>query len=206
MDTHQLAADEGRNGSDPRAALIRRHLGERSLVLVGLMGCGKSTVGRRLAARLDVPFVDADAEIERAAGKSIPEIFAQHGETYFRDGERRVIARLLRDGGRVLATGGGAYMEPSTRALIAARGLSVWLKAELDVLMRRVRKRGHRPLLQTADPEDTLRRLMAERYPVYAQADLTVASHEAPHETVVESVLAALAARAEAVLADESSS
>ena len=171
---------------------LRRGLRGRSLVLVGLMGCGKSTVGRRLAARLDLPFVDADAEIERAAGKTIPEIFAAHGEPYFRDGERRVIARVLAEGGHVLATGGGAFMDTTTRALVRARGISVWLKADLDVLMKRVRKRGNRPLLQTPDPEGAMRRLMDERYPVYAEADLTVHSHESPHEVVVDDVIAAV--------------
>lgn len=179
------SADHGR---------LRRGLRGRSLVLVGLMGCGKSTVGRRLANRLDLPFVDADTEIERAAGKAIPEIFATHGEAYFRDGERRVIARLLSEGGHVLATGGGAFMDPTTRALIRARGVSVWLKADLDVLMKRVRKRGNRPLLQTPDPEGAMRALMDERYPVYANADLTVHSHESPHEVVVDDVVAAVLA------------
>ncbi|MFC0284665.1 shikimate kinase [Camelimonas abortus] len=174
------------------AARIRRGLRGRSLVLVGLMGSGKSTVGRRLAARLELPFVDSDAEIEKAAGKTIPEIFATHGEAFFRDGERRVIARLLAEGGQVLATGGGAFMDPGTRALVRARGVSVWLKADLDVLMKRVRKRGGRPLLQAPDPEAVMRRLMEERYPVYATADITVESHESPHEVVVDAVIRAV--------------
>lgn len=171
---------------------LRRGLRGRSLVLVGLMGSGKSTVGRRLASRLDLPFVDADAEIERAAGKTIPEIFAAHGEPYFRDGERRVIARLLAEGGHVLATGGGAFMDTTTRALVRSRGVSVWLKADLDVLMKRVRKRGNRPLLQTPDPEGAMRQLMEVRYPVYAEADITVQSHDSPHEVVVDDVIAAV--------------
>lgn len=176
------------------AASIRAALGERSIVLVGLMGCGKSSVGKRLATALDIRFADADDEIERAAGKTIPEIFQDHGEAEFRDGERRVIARLLRDGPQVLATGGGAYMNAETRSRIAERGISVWLKAELPILMKRVRRRDNRPLLKTADPEARMRQLMTERYPVYALADITVESREVPHETMVEEILAALAA------------
>jgi shikimate kinase len=171
---------------------VRRRLGRRSVVLVGLMGAGKSTVGRRLAARLALPFTDADHEIEAAAGMTIPDIFALHGESYFRDGERRVIARLLRDGPMVLATGGGAYMDPQTRARIAETGVSVWLKADFDVLMRRVRKRQNRPLLQNPDPEATMRRLIEARYPVYAQADVMIESREIPHDRVVQDALFAL--------------
>ncbi|MCU0733038.1 MAG: shikimate kinase [Hyphomonas sp.] len=144
-------------------------LGERSIVLVGLMGCGKSSVGRRLASRLGIGFVDADEEIERVAAKTIVEIFADHGEAYFRDGERRVIGRLLASGPQVLATGGGAFINPETRAKIRERGVSVWLRAELPVLMRRVSKRDTRPLLKSGDPEATMRDLMAKRYPVYAE-------------------------------------
>ncbi|EJW13454.1 Shikimate kinase I [Rhodovulum sp. PH10] len=177
----------------PLAAAIVAGLGDRSLVLIGMMGAGKSSVGRRLAARLGLPFVDADTEIETAAGMSIPDIFATHGEAYFRAGEARVITRLLADGPRVLATGGGAFMNDGTRALIAARGVSVWLEAELDVLMRRIRRRSDRPLLKTPDPEATLSKLIAERYPVYAAADLTVQSREVPHEVIVEEVIAAVA-------------
>ncbi|MFA7638971.1 MAG: shikimate kinase, partial [Parvibaculum sp.] len=153
-------------------------LAERSIVLVGLMGAGKTTVGRRLAKRLDLPFRDADAEIEEAAGETIPEIFERHGEAAFRTGERRVIARLLGSEPHILATGGGAYMDPVTRANIAARGISIWLKADLDVLMKRIGKRGDRPLLQTGDPRATMKRLMDQRYPVYAQADITIESLE----------------------------
>jgi shikimate kinase len=176
-----------------RIAAIRDGLAGRSIVLVGLMGAGKSTIGRRLAARLDLPFVDLDNAIETAAGMTIPEIFAAHGEAFFRDGERRVLARLLGEGTRVLATGGGAFMNAESRERIAAMGISVWLKAELDVLMRRVRRRSNRPLLQTPDPEGTMRRLMEERYPVYATAALTVTSNDGPHEVVVEAVINALA-------------
>src|SRR5918992_1572516 len=138
------------SGSFAAEATVRQRLGGRSVVLVGLMGAGKSTVGRRLAARLDLPFKDADAEIEAAAGMSVSDIFAIHGESYFREGERRVIGRLLQEGPCVLATGGGAFMHPETRAWIAQNGISIWLKAEIDVLMRRVRKRSNRPLLKNA--------------------------------------------------------
>jgi shikimate kinase len=172
---------------------LRAALGQRAVVLVGMMGSGKSSVGRRLAGQLGLPFVDADAEIETAAGMSIPEIFAQRGESEFRDGERRVISRILTTRAPlVLATGGGAYMNAETRARIAELGISVWLKAEAEVLMRRVRKRSNRPLLQTADPEATMRRMLAEREPVYALADLTLISRDDPHDVVVEDALAAL--------------
>ena len=167
-------------------------LDRRAIVLVGLMGAGKTTVGRRLAHRLDLDFVDADAEIEKAAGESIPEIFKLRGEQVFREGERKVIARLLEDGPQVLATGGGAFMDPQTRAEIADKGISVWLKADIDVLMKRVSKRGNRPLLKTADPRATMEKLMVERYPVYAGADIIVESREGPHEAVVDAIIAAL--------------
>ncbi len=174
-------------------ATLRAALGERSVVLVGMMGSGKSSVGKRLGARLGLPFVDADTEIETAAGMSIPDIFAQRGETEFRDGERRVIARILTTRSPlVLATGGGAYMNAETRARIAELGISIWLKADFDVLMRRVRKRSNRPLLRTADPEGTMRRLLTEREPVYAQADITLISSDDPQEVVVDAALAEL--------------
>jgi len=169
-------------------------LGNRSIVLVGMMGVGKSSVGRRLAARLAIPFVDADAEIETAAGMSIADIFARHGEDYFRRGEARVIARLLESGPQVLATGGGAFMNPETRELVKARGVSIWQHADVDVLLRRTgKRRNERPLLQTGDPAETLRRLLAEREPVYAQADLTVHSRDIAHEAVVADAMTALA-------------
>ncbi|MCJ2006916.1 shikimate kinase [Methylobacterium sp. J-092] len=177
---------------DPIEARLRRALGSRSIVLVGLMGAGKSTVGRRLASRLGLIFKDADIEIEAAAGLTIPDIFAIYGEPSFRDGEERVISRLLRAGPLVLATGGGAFMRESTRARIAESGVSVWLKAELDVLMRRVRKRGNRPLLQTEDPERTMRDLMDLRHPVYAASDVTTLSRDVAHDRVVQDVLEAL--------------
>jgi shikimate kinase len=174
------------------ASRIRRGLGARSLVLVGMMGCGKSSVGKRIAQRLGLPFVDADNEIETAAAMSIADIFASRGEAEFREGEKRVIARLLAGPAVVLATGGGAFMNAETRGRIGQRAVSVWLKAEMDVLMRRVRKRATRPLLQTPDPEGTMRRLLAEREPVYALADLTVVSQDEPHEAMVDLVLQAL--------------
>ncbi|AMJ61937.1 shikimate kinase [Bosea sp. PAMC 26642] len=172
---------------------LRAALGQRAIVLVGMMGSGKSSVGRRLGARLGLSFVDADTEIETAAGMTIPEIFSQRGETEFRDGERRVISRILTTRAPlVLATGGGAYMNAETRGRIAELGISIWLRAEPDVLMRRVRKRSNRPLLQTADPDATLRRMLLEREPVYALADLTLTSRDVPHEVVVEDAILAL--------------
>ena len=177
---------------DRRAAALVQALGSRAIVLVGLMGSGKTSTGRCLARRLGLDFVDADCEIEWAAGMSITEIFERHGEAYFRDGERRVMSRLLAGGPKVIATGGGAFINDQTRAGIAASGLSIWLKADLDVLWRRVRRRSHRPLLKTANPEATLRALMEQRYPIYGRADLTVISRDGPHEAVVDDALAAL--------------
>jgi shikimate kinase len=176
----------------PEEAIVAA-LGKRAIVLIGMMGAGKSTVGRRLAARLGLGFVDADVEIESAAGMSIPDIFATHGEQAFRDGEVRVIARLLDGAPNVIATGGGAWMRPDTRERIRARGVSVWLKADADVLLRRVKRRSDRPLLQTADPAATIEKLVAERYPVYAEADLTLLSREVPHDRIVDECIAALA-------------
>jgi shikimate kinase len=172
---------------------IRQRLAQRNIVLIGLMGAGKTSVGRRLSERLFLRFLDADAEIERAAGKTIVDIFAEHGEAYFREGERRVIARLLEGQGQVIATGGGAYMNPETRALIRARGISIWLKADLHILMARVRKRANRPLLKTADPEATMRSLMDARYPVYAEADVAVESRDVSHDIVVAEAISGLA-------------
>ncbi len=193
-------AEHKTDDGDERLAAIRAALGPKSVVLIGLMGAGKTAVGRRLASRLDLPFVDADTEIEEAAGQSISEIFAEHGEAYFRQGERKVIARLLEAGPQVLATGGGAYMNADTRANIRKRGVSVWLKAELRVLMKRVGRRDNRPLLAGADPEAVMKKLMAERYPVYAEADVTVESRDVPHEVIVAAVIDALAAK---LLGDE---
>ena len=177
----------------PKAeSLVLERLAGRPIVLVGMMGAGKTTVGRRLAMRLGLPFTDSDAEIETAAGMSIADIFATHGEDEFRAGEARVIARLLREHQGVIATGGGAFVNADTRAAIKADAVSVWLKAEFDVLFARVSKRPTRPLLQTADPRGTLRDLMDKRYPLYALADITITSHDVPHDAVVADILAAL--------------
>ena len=175
-----------------QAKAIRQALGSRSIVMIGLMGCGKSSIGRRLAKRLGLSFVDGDDAIEAAAGKTVAEIFADHGEEDFREGERKVIARLLGAGPQVLATGGGAFMNEQTRENIAAAGISVWLKADLPILMQRVRKRSHRPLLRTADPEAVMRGLMTQRYPVYEQADVIIDSRDEPHEVVVNEIIRAL--------------
>ncbi|MCP5432861.1 MAG: shikimate kinase [Alphaproteobacteria bacterium] len=165
----------------------------RSIALVGMMGAGKSSIGRRLAQRLDLAFADSDAEIEKAARLTIPEIFAAYGEPHFRDGERRVIARLLAGGPIVLATGGGAFMDGDTRALIAERGLSVWIDADLDLLWRRVSRKTNRPLLAGDDPRGVLSSLLERRRPVYALADIRVASGEGPIEETVRAILDALA-------------
>ena len=171
----------------------KRKLGTRAIVLVGLMGAGKTSVGRRLAEKLDIPFVDADHEIELAAGKTISEIFADHGEAYFREGERRVITRLLEDGLQVLATGGGAYMNAETRENIKNHGVSIWLKAELDLLLKRVAKRNDRPLLHQDDPAIVLKKLIDQRYPVYEAADITVESRDVQHGQMVNDVIKAIA-------------
>lgn len=179
----------------PLVAAIRAALQRRSVVLVGMMGVGKSSIGRRLAGRFGVPFVDADAEIEKAADMSIPDIFARHGEPYFRSGEARVIGRLLDTGPQVLATGGGAFMNEATRNAIKAKGVSIWLSAEFDVLVKRIAKRKNdRPMLATADPAETLRQLLKVREPVYALADITVQSRETPHDSIVGEIVTALAA------------
>ncbi len=175
-------------------ARIVELLGGRSVVLVGMMGAGKTSVGKRLAGRLGLTFIDADTAIEEAAKKTVSEIFAEHGEDYFRQGERRVIARLLREPRQIIATGGGAFMNPETRAAIRGAGISIWLRADWELLFERVRRRPTRPLLQTADPEGTLRALVDARYPVYAEADLTVQSVDVPHEAMVDAVVSALEA------------
>jgi shikimate kinase len=164
----------------------------KTIVLVGLMGAGKSCIGKRLAHRLGLAFVDADLEVERAAGCSIAEIFARHGEANFRDGERRVIARLLDNPVHVLATGGGAFMDPRTRALIGERAISIWLRADLDLLLRRVARRNDRPLLQVAEPRQKLAELMTQRHPVYAEADIAVDSADGPPDVTLERVVEAL--------------
>jgi shikimate kinase len=181
--------------STPQDAEIAAALGTRSIVLVGMMGAGKSTIGRRLAARLRLPFLDADIEIEAAASMTIPEIFAAHGEPYFRDGEARVIARLLDNGPAVVATGGGAFMREETRDLIRAKAVSIWLKADADVIMKRVKRRADRPLLQTEDPAATVSRLLEAREPVYQTADLTIWSRDVPHDRIVDECIDALRAR-----------
>jgi shikimate kinase len=180
--------------ASPEAEILAL-LDKRLIVLVGMMGAGKSTIGRRLAARLNLPFVDADTEIEAAAGMSIPEIFEAHGEPHFRDGEARVIARLLENGPGVLATGGGSFMREETRRRIGEKAVSIWLKADPDVILRRVKRRIDRPLLQTADPAATVTRLLSEREPVYEHADITIASREVPHDKIVDECLDALRAR-----------
>ena len=164
----------------------------RTIVLVGLMGAGKTSVGKRVAARLAVPFTDTDSEIEAAAGMTIPEIFANFGEPDFRDGERRVIARLLTEVPRVLATGGGAFMREETRQRVRDKAISVWLRADADIILRRVKRRADRPLLQTADPAATIAQLIAARHPVYQLADITIDSREVPHEKIVDECVAAL--------------
>jgi shikimate kinase len=179
----------------PHDAEIAAALGARCIVLVGMMGAGKSTIGRRMAARLRLTFTDADTEIEAAAGMSIPDIFEIHGEPHFRDGEARVIARLLDHGPAIVATGGGAFMREETRSRIRDKAVSIWLKADADVIMKRVRRRSDRPLLQNADPEGTVARLLGEREPVYQTADITIASRDVPHERIVDECLAALHAR-----------
>ena len=180
------------DASTSQEAEIISALGTRSVVLVGMMGAGKSTIGRRLSARLHLPFLDADTEIEAAAGMSIPDIFETHGEPHFRDGEARVIARLLDGGPAVIATGGGAFMREETRGRIGAKAVSIWLKADADIIMKRVKRRADRPLLQTADPAATVGRLIEEREPVYQRADLTIWSRDVPHEKIVDECLDAL--------------
>jgi len=170
-------------------------LADRSVVMVGLMGAGKTTVGRRLAAGLGLPFVDADQEIEAAAGMTVSEIFESQGEEYFRDGERRVIARLLAGEQKVLATGGGAFVDAETRELVRSTSVSVWLRGELSLLLRRVSRRVNRPLLKS-NPQEVMERLIEERYPIYREADITVDSRDVPHEQIVEEIIAKLAERA----------
>ena len=161
--------------------------------MVGMMGAGKSSVGRRLAVRLGLPFVDADSEIEQAANATINEIFDRHGEAYFRDGERRVIRRLLDGAPKVLATGGGAFMQPETRAAIKQHAISIWLRADRDLILSRVKRRSNRPLLKTADPESVIDRLIEERHPTYAEADIHVQSRDVAHDVVIDDILTALA-------------
>lgn len=175
-----------------RAEQLAERLAGRPLVLVGMMGAGKTTVGRRIAARLGRHFLDSDEEIERAAQMSVPEIFEQRGEAEFRAGETRVIARVLKEPGVVLATGGGAFVNEETRALVKAGAISVWLKAEVDILFERVSRRSNRPLLKTANPRATLEKLIADRYPLYAEADITVSSRDVPQDVVAGDVIDAV--------------
>jgi shikimate kinase len=186
-----------------QAAATQGFAPSRAIVLVGLMGAGKTKIGRRLAARLNLPFFDSDNEIEAAAGETIEEIFRNRGEAIFRDGERRVIARLLAQPVHVLATGGGAFIDPATRAVVARRAVSVWLRADLDVLLARVSRRSNRPLLQERDPRAVLAELIERRSPVYAEADLTIDSGDGPPELTVTRTIAALAGCAKALLAPE---
>ena len=175
---------------------VVERLGKRCIVLVGMMGAGKTSIGRRLAGNLlRLPFLDADAEIEKAANLTIPEIFESYGEAHFREGERRVVARLLASGPAVLATGGGAFMSEETRERCRESGITVWLKADVPVLLERVRKKGNRPLLDRRDPDEAMRRLLAEREPTYRLADIVVASREGPHQAVVAEIIAALDSR-----------
>ena len=168
---------------------VVRALGGRSIVLVGMMGAGKSSIGRRLASRLGIPFIDADTEIVSAAGMTIPEIFEKHGEPYFRAGEARVIARLLDNGPQVLATGGGAVMDPQTRALIGQKGISIWLKADIDVLLKRTKRRNDRPLVEK------IKDLLPVREPIYAQADIIIQSRDEPHDTIIDEIMGELPKR-----------
>ena len=174
--------------SGPESVVVRA-LGGRSIVLVGMMGAGKSSIGRRLASRLGIPFIDADTEIESAAGMTIPEIFEKHGEPYFRAGEARVIARLLDNGPQVLATGGGSVMDPQTRALIGQKGISVWLKADIDVLLKRTKRRNDRPLVEK------IKDLLPVREPIYAQADIIIQSRDEPHDTIIDEIMGELPKR-----------
>jgi shikimate kinase len=188
-----IALQNDANGT--LAEAIHAALDRRSIVLIGMMGVGKSSIGRRLATRLAIPFIDADTEIEKAAGMSISDIFARHGEPDFRSGEARVIARLLESGPQVLATGGGAFMNEGTRAAVKAKGVSIWLSAAYEVLLRRISKRkNERPMLQTDNPDETLRHLLEVREPTYALADLTVQSREGPHDAIVAEIVTVLAA------------
>ncbi|MEO3389271.1 shikimate kinase [Mesorhizobium sp. CAU 1741] len=171
---------------------IRERLGERVIVFVGLMGAGKTAIGRKVAQVLDLPFVDSDHEIETVSRMSVPELFERYGEPEFRALEQRVIERLLREGPRVLSTGGGAFMNAQTRDMIAESGLSVWLKADLDLLMERVAKRENRPLLKNPDPRGVMRKLMDERYPVYALADVTVETRDARREIIADETVQAI--------------
>ncbi len=184
------------NVNRPEAAAIKAMLGKRSIVIIGLMGAGKSTIGKRVAQMLGLPFIDADAEIESVSRMTIPELFETYGEPEFRDLEHRVIKRILRTGPRVLATGGGAFMNEATRKVIAKAGIAVWLKADIDVLMERVSRKSNRPLLKTKDPRATMQQLVEQRYPVYGSADITVMSRDEKKDVMAAEVVEALSALA----------
>lgn len=183
----------GGDVAEPLEVKVARLLGDRSIVMVGMMGAGKSAIGRRLAARLGLPFVDADTEIEQAANASISEIFEKHGEAFFRDGERRVIRRLLDGKPKVLATGGGAFIQPETREAIRESGVSVWLQADRDLILSRVKRKSNRPLLKTDDPGAVIDRLLRDRTPIYAEANIHIQSRDVVHEIVIDDILVALA-------------
>jgi shikimate kinase len=185
--------EAARDRIEPLETRVSRLLAGRTIVMVGMMGAGKSSIGRRLASRLAMPFADADSEIEQAANASISEIFETHGEAYFRDGERRVIQRLLGGVPKVLATGGGAFIHPETRDAIRQKAISIWLKADRDLLLARVKRRNNRPLLQSGDPAEIIDQLIAERYPVYAEADIHILSRDIAHDVVIDDILTALA-------------
>lgn len=185
---HRAARNAGRRQRE----LLLAKLGDRSIVLVGLMGAGKTVIGRLLARRLGLPFVDADQEIEAAAGMSVRDIFEEHGEASFREGERKVIRRLLKHGPQVLATGGGAVMNAKTRRALAEHAVSLWLKADLDVLMERVMRRNTRPLLQTDNPRAVMKKLLEERYPIYGLSDVVVTSRDVSKRTIVNEAIASL--------------
>ena len=182
------------NLADSRAAELVERLGDRPIVLVGLMGAGKTAIGRRMATALGLPFIDSDKEIETASRMSVPDLFEKYGEAEFRALEQRVIARLLHDGARVLATGGGAFMNGETRAAVLEHAVSVWLKADIDTLMGRVMKKSNRPLLKADDPRAVMERLMAVRYPVYAEADIMVQTRDERREVIADEVIAAVGA------------
>lgn len=184
---------DGTTGHSDRREELLDLIGHRPIVLIGMMGAGKTTVGRRLAARLGRHFVDSDEEVEKAAGMTIEDIFRAHGEADFRAGEVKVIARLLKDGNIVLGTGGGAFINPETRALVKSSAVSVWIKADFELLFQRVSRRSNRPLLKTANPRETLQKLIEARYPIYAEADVTVVSRDIPQDQVAGEVIDALA-------------
>lgn len=183
---------DGTTTRDDRREDLLRLLGHRPIVLIGMMGAGKTTVGRRLAARLGRHFVDSDEEVEKAAGMTIEDIFRAHGEADFRAGEVKVIARLLKDENIVLGTGGGAFVNAETRSLVKASAISVWIKADFELLFQRVSRRSNRPLLKTANPRETLQKLIEARYPIYAEADVTIVSRDVPQDQVASEVIDAL--------------